>query len=84
MPGAGAAQRDPVYPASAGARATLLPIFGKSHGRLQQQVVTTACLTLWVLVLAHSLGGRISALLVLSLPLACPVLTQLHYSITNL
>lgn len=48
--------------------------------------ITTACSTLWVLVLAHgggSLGGWISALLVLSLPLACPVLTQIHYSVTN-
>lgn len=86
IPGAGAAQRDPVFSASAGARAMPLPIFGKSRRQLQQQAMTAACSTLGVLVLAHrggSLGGRISALLLLSLPLDCPVLTQIHYSIAN-
>lgn len=87
MLGAGSAQRDSVDTASAKARTTPLHLFGKSHGWLKLQVVATACLTLWVLVLAHrggSLGGRISTLLVLSLPLAWHALTQIPYSIMNL
>lgn len=86
VPSAGAAQRDPVCSASAGVRATPLPTFVRSHGWLRKQVVTTACLTPCVLVLTcrgGSLGGRIPALLVLSLLLTSLVLTQIHYSITN-
>lgn len=91
VPGAGTAQGDSAYLASAGARPTPLPVFVKCHRQLQQQVLTTVCMILWVLVLAHrggNLGGRISALLFLSLPhdLPCfdPDTLQYNKSVTPL